>query len=367
MEHSSVARDPQTWTLDRRTLIKLGAGTVAALGGAQLILCFSPDVSAAPTISGTTAWGAQPARAPITVFSYKPTTILVHHTDTPNTTDNSQSAAYALARSIQQSHFANGWIDTGQHFTISRGGYIMEGRHQSLQTLQGGMQMVQGAHCPVLNDYAIGIEDEGSYNSILPPDVLWNSLINLCTYICQQYGLNANAIFGHRDFYNTGCPGTQLYGRLRDLRLQVLARLGQTLPARTWPLIKNGISGENVSTIQYLLSSHGYSTSVDGSFGSGTAASVTSFQSSKGLGADGIVGQQTWEALVTPLTNGSSGDGVKAVQSQLNSKGYACSVDGQFGPATMGQVQSFQRNMGLPVNGNVQTNTWCALVGGIVA
>ena len=46
-----------------------------------------------------------------------------------------QSAAYSLARSIQDFHMdSNGWIDTGQNFTVSRGGYAMEGRHRSLET-----------------------------------------------------------------------------------------------------------------------------------------------------------------------------------------------------------------------------------------
>ncbi|GLV56773.1 N-acetylmuramoyl-L-alanine amidase [Dictyobacter sp. S3.2.2.5] len=367
MDDTPAKENQQICRLDRRTLIKLGAGTLAMLGGVQLMLFSQPDASASPLIASTATWGAQPAKGPNTILPYKPTTILIHHTDTLNTTNYSRGEAYALGRSIQQSHFANGWIDTGQHFTISRGGYIMEGRHKSLQMLQARNSFVRGAHCPILNSYAVGIENEGNYNAALPPDALWISLVNLCTYVCQQYGLNANAIFGHRDFYGTDCPGAELYGRLRELRLQVHARLGQTLPARTWPVIKSGISGENVNTIQYLLRSHGYHMSVVGMFGSSTASTVTKFQATKGISTVGFVGPQTWEALITPLSIGSVGDGVRAIQSQLNSKGYACVVNGQFGPITKSVVQRFQSNMGLPVVGYVGPNTWCALVGGMVA
>ena len=56
------------------------------------------------------------------LLAARPTRILVHHTASANTTDLSQAQAFSLARTIQQSHFSRGWIDTGQQFTVSRGG-----------------------------------------------------------------------------------------------------------------------------------------------------------------------------------------------------------------------------------------------------
>jgi hypothetical protein len=47
---------------------------------------------------------------------------------------------------------------------------------------------------------------------------------------------------------------------------------------------------------------------------------VKSFQSAEGLTADGIVGAHTWPALVVETSNGSTGDAVKAVQSQIASR-----------------------------------------------
>jgi peptidoglycan hydrolase-like protein with peptidoglycan-binding domain len=61
---------------------------------------------------------------------------------------------------------------------------------------------------------------------------------------------------------------------------------------------------------------------------------VKSFQQSKGLTVDGIVGNQTWEALIITVQNGSTGDAVRAVQRQLNTRGYGLTVDGVFGSAT---------------------------------
>ena len=98
------------------------------------------------------------------VWNQKPVKILVHHTATPNQADVSQGAAFALARSIQNFHMdRRGWLDTGQHFTVSRGGFAMEGRHRSLEIVRAGRQQVEGAHCTGQNIVAVGIENEGTY------------------------------------------------------------------------------------------------------------------------------------------------------------------------------------------------------------
>ncbi len=73
------------------------------------------------------------------------------------------------------------------------------------------------------NDVAIGIENEGNYVSIDPPDALYQSLIGPCAFICQQYAIDPTQIFGHQDFQSTQCPG-RVEGRLPDLRTQVAAR-----------------------------------------------------------------------------------------------------------------------------------------------
>ncbi|EFH85564.1 Peptidoglycan-binding domain 1 protein [Ktedonobacter racemifer DSM 44963] len=358
---------PSKESHNRRTVLKLGAGAMAlaGLGGFEVVLT-SSTAHAAPSIIGDATWGARAATDTITVFNRKPTAILIHHTASPNTTDYSLNQAYQLARSIQTSHLNNGWIDTGQHFTVTRGGYVLEGRHRSLATLQGGTSFVQGTHCPVMNDSAIGIEDEGTYTSVLPPDALWNSLVDLCTYICQQYGLNANNIFGHRDFYDTECPGTQFYGRLPALRHAVASRLNKPLPAYTWPTLKSRTSGNNVRTIQRLLQVRGYSVAVDGTFGPSTVSSIQSFQSTKGLSVNGIVAQQTWEALITTVTPGSSSAAVSAVQNLLSARGYSVSVTGYYGSATASAVKSYQSSRGLTADGTVEKGTWCALVGGVL-
>jgi len=62
-------------------------------------------------------------------------------------------------------------------------------------------------------------------------------------------------------------------------------------------LVKRGSRGNDVITLQTLLVTHGYKVDKDGIFGSGTEKAVRDFQTKSGLGADGIVGKNTWTAL----------------------------------------------------------------------
>ena len=66
------------------------------------------------------------------------------------------------------------------------------------------------------------------------------------------------------------------------------------------PILRKGDTGSSVTECQELLTAHLFPTKADGVFGSGTQANVISFQMEKGLAADGIVGQWTWEFLREP-------------------------------------------------------------------
>ena len=137
--------------------------------------------------------------------------------------------------------------------------------------------------------------------------------------------------------------------------------------ALTWPLVQEGSAGEDVRTVQYLVTAQGHPTGVDGDFGPLTKAAVEAFQSSRGLGVDGIVGPQTWPQLIIQVQQGSTGDAVRAVQSQIHSRGDGANqitIDGIFGPVTNSCVRSFQSLLGLSVDGIVGPQTWNHLVNG---
>ncbi|GLV60150.1 hypothetical protein KDH_69730 [Dictyobacter sp. S3.2.2.5] len=359
----------------RRTVLKLGVGvaTAIAMGGTEVwSLVHDPKAAHAaihgtPSIIGCDTWGARPPSQPVTVLNIKSKEIIIHHTEFPNTTDYSLQQAYKLAHEIQDLHMdTNGWIDTGQHFTVTRGGYILEGRHRSLEALQNGNEHIVSAHCPGMNSEAIGIENEGTYFTETPPDALLDSLEDLCVYICQQYDLNANNIFGHWDFRDTDCPGIKFYSMLPAFRRRVAWRLKQlqSIPERTWPDQRKLTSGIVVQTIQQLLNNKGYTLNVSSYFDADTDTVVRQFQADHQIPVDGHVNNQTWEALVTPLHYGSSGAPVNALQSLLKRNGYDVVVNGTFDQATIKAVRKLQLMHFILPLGSVDLNTWCVAVGG---
>ncbi|MBT2402912.1 MULTISPECIES: peptidoglycan recognition family protein [unclassified Streptomyces] len=230
----SSSAEPPLPLFTRRTVLTgaLGLGAATVLPSAAPA---SAAVNTVPQIFGCAAWGARPSSEPVTILSTPPERIIVHHTATSNVEDYTQQRAFALARAIQDYHMdTQGWIDTGQHFTISRGAFVTEGRHQSLAELNAGARQVRSAHCVGQNTVAVGIENEGTYTSVEPPARQYAALAALCTHICSQYGLPPSEIYGHRDFNNTACPGDRLYALLPRLRQDVALQLGVPLLDELW-------------------------------------------------------------------------------------------------------------------------------------
>ena len=143
------------------------------------------------------------------------------------------------------------------------------------------------------------------------------------------------------------------------------------------PTVRSGSSGQTVELLQCLLNGQTSSTLVaDGRFDPITDSAVRAFQRANGLLVDGIVGRQTWTALLrgqaaTPpaaappavpagvrrtVRRGSTGADVRLLQERLN-----IAVDGIFGPITESAVRAFQRANGLQVDGIVGPATWAAL------
>ena len=70
-----------------------------------------------------------------------------------------------------------------------------------------------------------------------------------------------------------------------------------TLKACT--LLKKGCTGELVKRLQEILKAYGFNCgNIDGIFGDKTYNAVVAFQKSRGLAIDGVVGYNTWKALL---------------------------------------------------------------------
>jgi murein L,D-transpeptidase YcbB/YkuD len=68
-------------------------------------------------------------------------------------------------------------------------------------------------------------------------------------------------------------------------------------PIASDPVLREDAKGPDVDRLQTLLNAQGAALGVDGDFGGETKKAVVSFQTAKGLVADGVVGKYTWEAL----------------------------------------------------------------------
>ncbi|MFD7141056.1 peptidoglycan recognition protein, partial [Streptomyces sp. NPDC059919] len=195
-----------------------------------------------PAVVSRAAWGADESlndEGPLYQTSGKIKAVFVHHTADTQPYDCSQSAA--IVRGIHVYHVkTNGWRDLGYNFLVDKCGTIFEGR-------QGGIdQAIIGAHTYGWNTDTEGIAVLGDYNAGGASAAAQDAISRIAAYKLGQYDGDMNGtttltagaaqtnffgtafevgkqyqfktVSGHRDGFNTECPGNQLYAQLGSLR-----------------------------------------------------------------------------------------------------------------------------------------------------
>lgn len=150
--------------------------------------------------------------------------IVIHHAVFPNRPplagDRELAKAFQCAQTIQRQHIDdNGWADSGQHFTVSRGGIILEARSGSADAARAG-QIPKGAHASVdtINRTYFGIELEGTYHiEDVVTEAQWTALAQLCAWLAWKGNFDTANIHPHCRYKSTLCPG-KVQARLPDLR-----------------------------------------------------------------------------------------------------------------------------------------------------
>ncbi|WP_110946275.1 peptidoglycan recognition protein [Streptomyces avicenniae] len=186
-----------------------------------------------PPIVIRSGWGADEGlRESGFVYTDTVKTVFVHHT--AGTNDYACSEAPSILRGIYRYHVeSQGWRDVGYNFFVDRCGTIYEGR-------AGGVaEPVQGAHTLGFNHNSMGVAVIGTYSNTKPNKDITDNLSLLTAWKLGLHGGNPegarnrtssggkhaagttiklNNISGHRDAYNTDCPGGELQAALGTVR-----------------------------------------------------------------------------------------------------------------------------------------------------
>ncbi|GAA4917046.1 peptidoglycan recognition protein [Streptomyces coeruleoprunus] len=231
---------------DEESVVSEVNGDMAALGAPEIRELSKADTEASapghakpyigprPRIVTRKGWGADEGlREPGFVYTKSVQAAFVHHSATGNNYTCAQASS--VLRSIYRYHVRSmGWRDIGYNFAIDKCGNIYEGR-------AGGVaRPVQGAHTLGFNTNTTGIAVLGSFGTGTPPAAAVTAVARLTAWKLGLYGkdprvrttltsgggnlykkgtkVQLNVISGHRDGYNTECPGTSLYSKLGTAR-----------------------------------------------------------------------------------------------------------------------------------------------------
>lgn len=201
----------------------------------------------------------------------------------------------SIWRAYQAFHLDNrGWCDIAYTSGVCPHGVRFEGRGPGLRT--GAQGTNDGNRRSYATCYIAGEGDPLTAAAKL-------------AFLDEDARLGGALRWGHRDWHSTACPGEPLY----RWKLAGFPRPGGAQPPPNHPpptlppssggyavpvTIRRNSTGLPVRKAQALLLAHGFNLTVDGIFGSNTDRLVRQFQVRNRLAADGIVGPNTWRALI---------------------------------------------------------------------
>ncbi len=249
--------------------VSAGASTLADIVASQPALAaHRQDLSwPVPRIITRAQWGAnEHLRKGAPDYDTHVEKFVVHHTVTPNGPTHPD----AVVRSIMAFHTSREYIDIAYNFLIDEHGHIYEGRWArdyprgaAHTTETRWHRQVRGAHALYFNDRTIGIALLGTFTHSPPPPPMLHALIELLAWKCARWGIDPNGrstyvdsqhrhhkmrnIVGHRDTYETLCPGGATEALLPHVRNTVAARLAQGNASATtdhhgpfWAIARDG-------------------------------------------------------------------------------------------------------------------------------
>ncbi len=214
----------------------------ARTAGAAAVAPGPESTAPRPDVVSRAAWGADESlnnEGPVYLAGGKIKALFVHHTAATAPYECTDSAA--IVRGLHVYHVkTNGWRDLGYNFLVDKCGTLFEGR-------QGGVdQPVMGAHTYGFNSESTSVAVLGDHTSAGASPAALEGISKMAAYKLGQYDVDMDGtttltagatqknyagtsftagqqypfrtVSGHRDGFNTECPGHQLYPQLDTIR-----------------------------------------------------------------------------------------------------------------------------------------------------
>lgn len=271
------------------------------------------------TFVSRSQWGARSSQGSMNTISAHPKGVAIHW-EGPQMNITSHSQCDGRVRSIQAYHMdTKGWSDIAYNFIACPHDYLYEGRGTKYGSAANGSTQANQDYFAVCG--LVGEHD--------PQPVGLDNALKYGADKCRSAGAGSSTV-GHRDLYQTSCPGDELYGKVKAGRYGTSGGGSTPTPDPTpptttapkFPYPSNDYLGQespdphchsgyysadrpNIQKWQTQMKSRGWSGigTPDGYYGDKSETVCRQFQNEKNLGVDGLVGPKTWSASWTsPVT-----------------------------------------------------------------
>lgn len=233
--------------------------------------------------------------------------LVIHYTANDGDTDENNG-----------NYFENNIVKSSAHYFVDDDS-VTQSVPDNYIAWHCGANTYKHQYCRNSNSIGIEICDDIKNGIVYPSAKTIENVLELVEYLMKKYNVPKDNVIRHYDVTGKLCPAywcgtteknnkwkTEFWNKIggaitftpNTTTKPTETKGGNTVDI-TLTILKTGSKGQSVKALQTLLNGYGYNCgTVDGDFGTKTNTAVKAFQKAKGLTADGIVGQNTWNKLL---------------------------------------------------------------------